>query len=245
MWWCVNVCVCVCLLLALVESVCFSLHRYSPPCSPSPSPFSHTRSPPSFCLFCFSTITLSTERFRCAEPLFTPPLLGREAGGVQDIVFGAVAQCDVDMRRDLLSNVVLSGGSTCFRGFPERLEKELRALTPGGVPVKVIAPSQRQHLVWMGASALASSPAFATVLLGVLCCVNVCLDVCVCVQCVSMVCETCMRVLDSSCISSSWRCGRWCIFSNGSPSNNSKKSGRPLLANSIAELVHGFFSELF
>mmetsp|Transcript_13094 Transcript_13094/g.33409 ORF Transcript_13094/g.33409 Transcript_13094/m.33409 type:complete len:715 (-) Transcript_13094:50-2194(-) len=109
-----------------------------------------------------STITLSTERFRCAEPMFAPPLLGREAGGVQDIVFGAVAQSDVDMRRDLLSNIVLSGGSTCFRGFPERLEKELRALAPGDVPVKVAAPSQRQHLVWMGASALASSPAFAT-----------------------------------------------------------------------------------
>ena len=37
-------------------------------------------------------------------------------------------KCDVDIRRDLFCNVVLSGGSTMLPGIGERMTKELSAL---------------------------------------------------------------------------------------------------------------------
>ena len=35
--------------------------------------------------------------------------------------------CEIDLRRDLFNNIVLSGGNTMFPGLAERLECELKA----------------------------------------------------------------------------------------------------------------------
>jgi actin-related protein len=39
-------------------------------------------------------------------------------------------KCDVDIRRDLYANVVLSGGTTMFSGIGERMMKEMSQLAP-------------------------------------------------------------------------------------------------------------------
>ena len=39
-------------------------------------------------------------------------------------------ECEVDIRRDLYGNIILSGGTTLYEGLPDRLEKELDALCP-------------------------------------------------------------------------------------------------------------------
>merc|ERR1712019_156749 len=54
-------------------------------------------------------ITVGSERFRCPEVLFQPSLIGKEAHGIHEITFQSIMMCDVDIRRDLCSNVVLSG----------------------------------------------------------------------------------------------------------------------------------------
>ena len=69
-------------------------------------------------------------------------------------------KCDVDIRRDLTANVVLSGGTTLFSGITERMTKELTALVPSTMKVRVIAPPERRFSVWMGGSILASLPTF-------------------------------------------------------------------------------------
>ena len=45
-------------------------------------------------------------------------------------------KCDVDIRRDLYRNIVLSGGTTMFPGISDRLHKEITSLCPSGVPVR-------------------------------------------------------------------------------------------------------------
>jgi actin beta/gamma 1 len=66
-------------------------------------------------------------------------------------------RCDWDLRKQLLENIVLGGGSTMFPGLAERLEKELTAFTPrSSIKVNVIAPSERKYSAWMGGSILAS-----------------------------------------------------------------------------------------
>ena len=63
-------------------------------------------------LWHIQVITIGSERFRCPEVLFTPSLVGSESAGIDETAFKSIMKCDVDVRRELYGNVVLSGG-TC------------------------------------------------------------------------------------------------------------------------------------
>ncbi len=69
-------------------------------------------------------------------------------------------KCDVDIRRDLFENAVLSGGSTMFPNIDQRLRKEITALAPASIKVKVVAPPERKYSVWIGGSILSSLSSF-------------------------------------------------------------------------------------
>ena len=71
-------------------------------------------------------------------------------------------ECDIDVRADLMSNVILSGGSTLYDGLPDRLEKELDALMPKRDMVKIIASADRYYSVWQGGSTLTSLTTFGS-----------------------------------------------------------------------------------
>lgn len=108
-------------------------------------------------------MSLSGERFRCGEVMFRPSLIGMEQAGVHQLTFQSVMKCDLDIRRDLLGNVVLSGGSTMFDGFDRRMQHELKQLAPSSVAVKTIAPPERKYSVWIGGSILASLSCFESI----------------------------------------------------------------------------------
>jgi len=105
-------------------------------------------------------ITVGNERFRCPEVLFQPSFLGKEASGIHDTCFQSIMKCDVDIRKDLYANVVLSGGTTMFPGIGERMTKELTALAPSTMKIKVVAPPERKYSVWIGGSILSSLSTF-------------------------------------------------------------------------------------
>ncbi|KAJ0398078.1 hypothetical protein P43SY_001168 [Pythium insidiosum] len=107
-----------------------------------------------------NVIVIGNERFRTPEVLFQPSLVGREVAGVHECLFQTIMKCDVDIRRDLYCNIVLSGGSTMFPGIAERLLKELKALAPATMKLKVIAPPERKYSVWIGGSILTSLSTF-------------------------------------------------------------------------------------
>lgn len=71
-------------------------------------------------------------------------------------------KCDVDVRKDLYNNIVLSGGTTMFAGIAERLSKEVSALAPSSMKIKVVAPPERRYSVWIGGSILSSLSTFQT-----------------------------------------------------------------------------------
>merc|ERR1711877_51120 len=101
-------------------------------------------------------ITVGSERFRCPEVLFQPSFVGKEASGIHDTTFQSIMKCDVDIRKDLYGNVVLSGGTTMFAGIGECMTKELTALAPSTMKIKVVAPPERKYSVWIGGSILSS-----------------------------------------------------------------------------------------
>jgi actin-related protein len=105
-------------------------------------------------------ITVGSERFRCPEVLFQPSFIGKEASGIHDTSFQSIMKCDVDIRKDLYANVVLSGGTTMFPGIGERMTKELSALAPSTMKVKIVAPPERKYSVWIGGSILSSLSTF-------------------------------------------------------------------------------------
>lgn len=107
-----------------------------------------------------NVITLGNERFRCPEVLFQPSFLGKEAAGIHDTMFQTIMKCDVDIRKDLYANIVMSGGSTMFEGIADRVNKEITALAPNTMTVKVVAPPERKYSVWIGGSILASLSTF-------------------------------------------------------------------------------------
>jgi actin-related protein len=55
-------------------------------------------------------ITIGNERFRCTEALFAPASVGREDAGVAEMIYNTIMKCDIDIRRELYGNIVLSGG---------------------------------------------------------------------------------------------------------------------------------------
>ncbi|KAI3410946.1 Actin-2 [Globodera pallida] len=89
-------------------------------------------------------ITVGNERFRCPEALFQV----------------RIENCHSDIRKELYANILLSGGSTMFPGIVERMQKEITALAPSTIKVKIIAPPERKYSVWIGGSIQASLTTF-------------------------------------------------------------------------------------
>ncbi|KAM0875355.1 hypothetical protein ACQ4PT_036844 [Festuca glaucescens] len=105
-------------------------------------------------------ITIGAERFRCPEVLFQPSFIGMEAAGIHETTYNSIMKCDVDIRKDLYGNIVLSGGTTMFTGIADRMSKEITALAPSSMKIKVVAPPERKYSVWIGGSILASLSTF-------------------------------------------------------------------------------------
>src|SRR3954451_19356238 len=101
-------------------------------------------------------ITIGNERFRCPEALFQPSFLGMEAAGIHETTYISIMKGDLDIRKELYGNILLSGGSTMFPGIADRMQKELTALAPSKMKIKIIVPPERKYSVWSGGSILAS-----------------------------------------------------------------------------------------
>merc|ERR1712226_637861 len=105
-------------------------------------------------------ITIGDERFRAPEALFQPSFLGMEACGTHETTYNSIMKCDVDIRKDLYANTVMSGGTTMYPGIADRMQKEITALAPSTIKIKIIAPPERKYSVWIGGSILASLSTF-------------------------------------------------------------------------------------
>jgi centractin len=94
------------------------------------------------------------------EILFNPELIGQEDPGVHQVSFLApsrrpkaderkvivdsINRTDLDLRKSLFSNIVLSGGSTLCTGFGDRLLNEVKKLALKDVKLKIYAPPERK-----------------------------------------------------------------------------------------------------
>lgn len=80
---------------------------------------------------------------------------------VQDMILESVNQCDVDIRRDLCSGIIVTGGNTLYSGFVERLTEELNQRF--AQRVKIVSSNyatERKCGAWIGGSILGSLGTF-------------------------------------------------------------------------------------
>jgi centractin len=77
----------------------------------------------------------------------------------------SISRVDLDLRKELYSNIVLSGGATLTKGFGDRLLQEIKRSTYKDINIKIFAPPERKYSTWIGGSIL-SSLSRASVYLG-------------------------------------------------------------------------------
>lgn len=108
-------------------------------------------------------IQIGAERFRAPEILFDPEIIGLEYPGIHQIVVDAINRTDMDLRKALFGNIVLSGGSTLTKGFGDRLLHEVQRLAVKDMRIKIYAPPERKYSTWIGGSILAGLSTFRKV----------------------------------------------------------------------------------
>lgn len=126
------------------------------------------------------SVDVGYERFLAPEMFFNPEIFSQDFGTpLPTLVDECVQACPIDTRRGLYKNIVLSGGSTMFKDFSRRLERDIKKFTdyrtkrtielskgrlqPQPIEVKVISHHMQRFAVWFGGSMLASTPEFYTV----------------------------------------------------------------------------------
>merc|ERR1740127_177747 len=105
-------------------------------------------------------IALGAERFRAPEILFHPSIVGLEYPGIHELLAYSINRADLDLRQTLFSSIVLSGDSTMFEKFGDRLLNEVRKLAPKDIKIRISAPPERKFSTWIGGSILASLATF-------------------------------------------------------------------------------------
>jgi actin-related protein 3 len=125
-------------------------------------------------------VDIGPERFLGPEIFFNPEISSSDfLTPLPKVVDDTIQSCPIDTRRGLYKSIVLSGGSTMFKDFGKRLQRDIKRAVDnrikrseelsGGkikaVPldVNVISHHMQRYAVWFGGSMLASMPEFYNV----------------------------------------------------------------------------------
>ena len=110
------------------------------------------------------------EQFLGPEVFFSPDIFSTvHTKPLPQLVNDVIQSCPIDVRKALYRNVVLSGGTSMFRKFDSRLQRDLRQLVndrlgerAANVEVNVVSHERQRYAVWYGGSVVGASPQFAT-----------------------------------------------------------------------------------
>ena len=122
------------------------------------------------------------ERFLAPEVFFSPEIVSSDfTTSLPEVVDQAILACPIDTRRPLYKNIVLSGGSTMFKDFGRRIQRDIKkrvdervqanlALQTSGtkiqstkLEVNVVQHPMQRYAVWFGGSMLTAVPGFERV----------------------------------------------------------------------------------
>lgn len=107
-----------------------------------------------------SIVRISTERYSIPEAIFNPKEFGINEDGIHEILFKSILRCADDIKNEMYSNIILSGGNTMFENFKKRLYNELTDLNQGKNQIEIIEPKERLYSTWIGGSIIGSMDTF-------------------------------------------------------------------------------------
>lgn len=122
-----------------------------------------------------NVVDVGYERFLAPEIFFNPEICSSDyLTPLPTVVDQVIQSSPIDVRKKLYKNIVLSGGSTMFKDFGRRLQRDLKSLVKErielseqlsgvkstGVDVQVISHKKQRHAVWFGGSLLAQTAEF-------------------------------------------------------------------------------------
>lgn len=113
-----------------------------------------------YCLPDGKTIEMTSEQYEAPEILFNTAIIGRDGDGLQHLIKNTLEKCELDSRRVLAQNVILTGGTTMFKGFSDRLNAEFDKINTTGLRLSFVEKPYRRYSSWIGASVLASLSSF-------------------------------------------------------------------------------------
>ncbi len=126
------------------------------------------------------SVDIGFERFMAPEVFFNPEIISSDfLTPLPDVVDQVIQSCPIDTRRGLYKNIVLSGGSTMYKDFSKRLQRDIKRLVDSRikasevisqqgmaanemikakqVDVNVVSHKKQRYAVWFGGSLLADT----------------------------------------------------------------------------------------
>ena len=64
-------------------------------------------------------------------------MIGEECEGIHEVLMYSIQKSDMDLRKMLYQNIVLSGGSTLFKNFGDRLLQEIKKNVAKDMKIRV------------------------------------------------------------------------------------------------------------
>jgi actin-related protein len=110
-----------------------------------------------------NTINMTHDKNLILERVFNPVKEYPEFMGYHQMVNDAISKSDLEIKKELYSNIFLCGGNTLFSGFPERFQKQIINTNKQTFKIKIIThPSntERKFSAWIGGSILSSLGTF-------------------------------------------------------------------------------------
>lgn len=99
-----------------------------------------------------------------SEALFNPELFGLEDQSIQSLVYNSINSIDIHTRKDIMNNLIIGGGTTMIKNFPERLKFECEKILNSNIydasnfnNVRIYTQPEREYAAWIGGSIYCST----------------------------------------------------------------------------------------
>jgi len=106
------------------------------------------------------------EKFNFTKDYFDPASENPQSLELHMLLAHCFQECDIDVRKSIISNLVLTGGNSLLPNFTESLEESVNSISAHNVKSKVFASPksfERKMAPWIGASIMASTGAFQNI----------------------------------------------------------------------------------
>jgi actin-related protein len=106
-------------------------------------------------------IDFIAHRYRVAEALFKPNLVGREHPSLSKLIIASILKSPIDSRKALYNKIFITGGGANISKLADRLQFEIIRFSPGAHDVNIIINDHKQYSALYGAAILGALSRFA------------------------------------------------------------------------------------